>query len=191
MASCCITWISSITMYAVVMVLDLLSIVLWNQRLPPARAEANYGAVRHRGICCTFPIMPRMPLNFLPADGSLGERWEGGQREGRWGGQKKLGPSLAILGCFPLSFLCLYHYLKDSHHVFHLYRSAQLRALSVWRRRLNPRLYRLMSPLSPNQLWPHSSLSSHHPREGVSGWTLTFGLDFYAISGHFGPPFRS
>ena len=108
-----------------------LHIVLWNQRLPPPRAEANYGAVRHRGICCTFPIMPRMPLNFLPADGSLGERWEGGQREGRWGGQKKLGPSLAILGCFPLSFLCLYHYLKDSHHVFHLYRSAQLRALSV------------------------------------------------------------
>ena len=131
MASCCITWISSITMYAVVMVLDLLSCRLWNQRLPPARAEANYGAVRHRGICCTFPIMPRMPLNFLPADGSLGERWEGGQREGRWGGQKKLGPSLAILGCFPLSFLCLYHYLKDSHHVYHLYRSAQLRALSV------------------------------------------------------------
>ena len=31
----------------------------------------------------------------------------------------------------PLSFLCLYHYLKDSHHVYHLYRSAQLRALSV------------------------------------------------------------
>ena len=30
-----------------------------------------------------------------------------------------------------LSFLCLYHYLKDSHHVYHLYRSAQLRALSV------------------------------------------------------------
>ena len=30
-----------------------------------------------------------------------------------------------------LSFLCLYHYLKDFHHVYHLYRSAQLRALSV------------------------------------------------------------
>ena len=107
-----------------------LQIVLWNQ--PPSSSCRS--KLRR---CAASRHMLHLPHNAphaleLPACGWFTWRkMRGWTKRGEMGRSKKVGTKFGHFRLQPLSFLCLYHYLKDSHHVYHLYRSAQLRALSV------------------------------------------------------------